>query len=59
MTPWLVGFAIGWACGFTGATVYYRWNRLIRTSHEWYRDPVIRARYPEEAEKAFQEPDGW
>jgi hypothetical protein len=51
--------AAGWTLGFLAAWVYFRSVRLIRTRHEWYSDPVIRARHPEEAERALSEPDGW
>lgn len=54
-------FLGGIGTGFFLATVYYRQVRLIRTKHEWYRDPVIRARYPEEAERVLrgEERDEW
>jgi hypothetical protein len=56
---WAIPFFIGCSCGFTLATIYYRYNRLIRTKHEWYTDPVIRSKYPDEAERALREPDTW
>lgn len=49
----------GMGCGFGLSTLYYRWCRLIRTKHEWYSDPVISSRYPEEAKRALEEPDTW
>lgn len=45
-----------------GAAAMWAWfaaNRLIRTRREWYGDPIVRARYPEEADRAFYEDDGW
>lgn len=53
------GLLLGIGLGFALAWGYFRWQRLIRTRHEWYKDPVISARYPEEARRALQEEDGW
>lgn len=59
MSDFVTGLCLGWSLGFGGAWLYFRMTRLIRSRHEWYRDPVIRSRYPEEAEKALRGPDGW
>jgi hypothetical protein len=31
-----IGLTVGWFLGFCGAWVYFHYNKLIRSSTEWY-----------------------
>jgi hypothetical protein len=52
-------FCVGFSAGAGVMWWHFIHSRLIRTRHEWYSDPVIAARYPEEATEALNEPDTW
>lgn len=44
----LITFCLGFSCGAGVMWWYFAHNRLIRTREEWYADPMIRERFPED-----------
>lgn len=46
----LIGMFIGWCLNWG----YFRWCRLLRTRHEFYADPIIKAKYGDDPN-----PEGW
>jgi hypothetical protein len=54
MRELLMGFFLGLSVGFWLAWTYFRFVRLIRTKREWYSDPEVARRFPEEAARFRQ-----
>lgn len=51
------GIFLGFGLGAAAMWWHFAHSRLIRSKHEWYSDPIIAGRYPEEASRALSQPD--